>query len=64
MKRRGVLIPATTCVNPESILMGGISQTWSSPCGLRTRHSVCEDVGFIPGLTEWVRDLVLPQVGA
>ena len=23
---------------------------------LRTQHSVCEDVGLIPGLTQWVKD--------
>ena len=32
---------------------------WHS--GLRTRHSVHEDVGSTPGLTQWVKDLVLPQ---
>ena len=29
--------------------------------GLRTQHSVCEDAGLIPGLTEWVKELALPQ---
>ena len=29
--------------------------------GLRTQHSVREDVGSIPSLTQWVKDLVLPQ---
>ena len=29
--------------------------------GLRARHSVYEDVGLIPGLVQWVKDLVLPQ---
>ena len=28
---------------------------------LRTRHSVHKDAGLIPGLTQWVNDLVLPQ---
>ena len=28
--------------------------------GLRTRHSVYEDGGSIPGLTQWLKDLVLP----
>ena len=32
--------------------------------GLRTQHSVHEDVGLIPGLTQYVKDLVLPQVVA
>ena len=31
---------------------------------LRTQHSVCEDVGSIPGLAQWVMDLVLPQAAA
>ena len=28
--------------------------------GLRTQHSIDEDVGWIPGLAQWVIDLVLP----
>ena len=28
--------------------------------GLRTQHCLCEDVGPIPGLTQWVKDLALP----
>ena len=28
---------------------------------LRTQHSVSEDVGSIPGLPQWVKDLPLPQ---
>ena len=27
--------------------------------GLRIQHSVCEDVGSIPGLAQWVEGLVL-----
>ena len=27
--------------------------------GLRTQYSVCEDVGLIHGLPQWVEDLVL-----
>jgi len=29
--------------------------------GLRTQHSVQEDVGWIHGLARWVKDLVLAQ---
>ena len=31
---------------------------------LRTQHSVCEDVGSNGGLTQWVKDLVLPHAVA
>ena len=29
--------------------------------GLRTQHSVCEDAGSIPGLAQWIKNLVLLQ---
>ena len=32
--------------------------------GLRTQHSVCEDVSLIPDLTQCVKDLALPQAAA
>ena len=38
------------------------SPLWFS--GLRTRQSVREDAGLIPGLTQWVKILVLPQAAA
>ena len=28
--------------------------------GLRGQHSVCKDVGSVPGLSQWVKDLTLP----
>ena len=27
--------------------------------GLRTGHCLCEDLGLIPGLAQWVKDLAL-----
>ena len=30
---------------------------------LRTQNSVSEDVGWIPGFTQWFEDPALPQVG-
>ena len=32
--------------------------------GLRTQQSVCEDVSFIPGLAQWLKDLGLLQAMA
>ena len=32
--------------------------------GLRTRHSVCENVSLIPGLALWVKTRMLPQAAA
>ena len=31
---------------------------------LRNGHSVCEDAGWIPGLSRWVKDLALLQAVA
>ena len=32
--------------------------------GLRTQCCLCEDVGSIPGLTPWVKDLALLKAGS
>ena len=32
--------------------------------GLRTRHSIHEDVGLILGLDQWIKDSSLPQATA
>ena len=29
--------------------------------GLKTRCSLCEDAGSIPGMTKWVKHLALPE---
>ena len=47
---------------PPTVLLRSQRQEfplWFS--GLRTQHSVHENVGLIPGLTQWVKDLALPQ---
>ena len=31
---------------------------------VKNQTSICEDVGLIPGLTQWVKDLGLPQAAA
>ena len=36
--------------------------SWLS--GLRPQHSVHEDVGSIPGLTQGIKDLLLPQAAS
>ena len=54
----------------QGIMLKALSfkiQVWEFPWWLKvlkTQHSVCEDVGSIPGLTQWVKDLVFPQAAA
>ena len=43
------------------IKMGGALEFPLFLTGLRNQHSVCEDAGLIPGLTQWDKDLPLPQ---
>ena len=43
----------------EVLEIKGVRELWLS--GLRTQHSLHEDVGLIPGLTQWIKDLALPQ---
>ena len=49
------------------MMENNIKKEWEFPLwlsGLRTQHSVYEDVSSIPGLTQWIKDLALPQVAA
>ena len=41
---------------------GGAFSSWVR--WLRTRHILQEDVGLIPGPSQWVKDLALPQTAA
>ena len=48
----------------EQVFFRAVKRLWEFLLwlsGLRTQHSVPKDVGSIPGLTQWVRDLVLPH---
>ena len=43
---------------PKRLAYMGELPLWLS--GIRTQHSLCEDAGLIPGLTQGVKDLALP----
>ena len=55
-----LLCPRTCLLSSEPILPEFL--LW--PGGLRTSHCLCEDVGLIPGLVQWVKGLALLPSGS
>ena len=60
-----VLIPADSlCATETSLFKHGASGVPSVAQGVKNLTSIHGDVGLIPGLAQWIKDLPLPQAMA